>query len=324
MKILFLLISLFTTLPMQAYADDTPQKSSLESVLIYPKDQDKDTINYFKINWIPGAKEELGFKLKNNSQSAVTYSIHVNKALTNMNGIIEYYSEDFRPLEDVDLKELNFPSEITLNPNEETEIRGTLTLPNKDLNGFKMAGLVIQEKPSGTSNEGVSMQTVSKAFPIVFKGNIKGIPKHKISFSRFQFKRIGSKVYSINLPFENGNTNWISDVEAVVSIKDQDGNEVLRDERTIQITPNSEINYSPTFNEAFEAGTYDVTLTLTTDTAKWIESQEVTIDKDQEKEMEENQVTTIKEDNSTLITFLFIALIASVFSFLFVYFKNKK
>lgn len=320
--LLYFLLSLsfFAISAKPIYADEKEKSRDLDVELIFSNNQDTKTTSYFKINWVPGSTEEIGLNLTNNTNEEKSFKIKVNKAETNMNGGISYdYSNDETTpkLTNPDIDgQLSLPKKITLKPNERKTIKGSFSIPNNDFQGFKLAGLVISEDKEKNRQQGTMSQTMGYAFPIVLKGNLEGRPNHKISFGEFGFKKIGSKQYSIETPFSNENYNWIPEVNAKVTIETKDNELLFENEKIIEMTPETTVNYSPIFNDEFSSGDYKVTLTLKSGTGEWSDTQIVNVSKAQEKEMKENKNTIIVKDNSKII--IIISVVISIILIAFI------
>ena len=88
--LMMLLCLFFTVTPKKVFA--TPEATYSVSP-IFSEHQTADITNFFDISWTPGAVDTFGLKVTNNSDQEQTYQIAFNKAVTNVNGIIDYSNE---------------------------------------------------------------------------------------------------------------------------------------------------------------------------------------------------------------------------------------
>ena len=52
--------------------------------------QTKGVTNFFDIRWTPKETDEIGLRITNKDNKEQTYTIEINKAETNRNGIVDY------------------------------------------------------------------------------------------------------------------------------------------------------------------------------------------------------------------------------------------
>lgn len=288
---LFILGGLVMTTTVNADEKEQTQPNQTYQVIpITPKNQDKDVVAYFRYPWKPGETEELGVRIKNNTDKVKSFKIMTTKAITNRNGLAIYDSTAQNDAEGIQFPKLvEFPEKVEVQPNSEVEIKKSYVTPDENIEGLIMGGIYIIEDSNDSEKDaksGTITQKVAFALP-VFIYNPETYNKNDLDlkFEKFSFEKIGSGLFSIKTPFKNVTPYYISKGTLSVKVVNDKGETVIDDEKEITVTPTSKIDLGTEFKKELPAGDYKVTFSLKHKDKEWTETQTVKIDKEKEKEI---------------------------------------
>lgn len=311
---------------LTAHADDSTNKTAEEQVQeqmkeatvapIVSKNQIGTSNSFYYMKWTPGGEDTIGVKISNNTDKDKVYEIKQNKAMTNSNGVMVYDMPDMNKtgLEPRIGDMLDLPKEVTVKAHSSEQLMTTIKYENKDLVGFKIGGFVISEKTTPSKDKQFN-QKLAYALPVLIEGNAGRNPEVNFSFDKFAFKRIGAGIYSIETPFNNANANWMQKAQATITVKDESGKEVLKDEKSIDIAPEGQVSYKALFDKDLPAGTYEVTSTIKSNVGEWSDTQKVKLTKEQAKDVAETVNIGDKKKQSifdNIFFDLFLVLISGV------------
>lgn len=305
-------------------AEEAIAKGGYKTAPILSEGQDPEVTSYFKIKGHAGTTQNVGVRIINENDTEKKFSILVNKAQTNPNGVIIYDNEEGNKFGTApfagDMIEMQ--KEIVVPANSEADVMGKLTIPAEGFGGYKMAGItVIEEAPE---SEGAQFnQRLAYAYPVIIEGEGE-MPKPEVEFGKFKFERVGSGIYSVVTPFTNKNANLLNNGTGEVIVKDSKGEKVLEIKNQISVAPDGEVQFSPLFHESLKAGEYEVTATIAHGANKWTDTQKVKITDEQAKDIKDTMNIGVK--NPWWKNPLYLAIIALIVLLVayIVYNENKK
>lgn len=120
-----------------------------------PSNQLDRSVSYFDILLGKGQSQVLNIDLRNDTKQAVTVSVEVASATTNLNGVVEYSPNEIKPAASLTYnlaKQVTFPKEVTIAPDSTTQLPITVTMPDQEFNGVIAGGITLKEKKTGTTN----------------------------------------------------------------------------------------------------------------------------------------------------------------------------
>ncbi|EQA3584205.1 WxL protein peptidoglycan domain-containing protein [Enterococcus faecalis] len=251
------------------YADDKLSSYSVSPQ--YSTHQSKDVENFFDIKWTPSSKENFFVKITNNTDKEQTYKIEVNKARTNKNGIIDY-SDNAPEANDAKYKlteMIDIFKEVKVPANSSENVSGSLTFPKEDFNGLLMAGIHVSEKKTEDSESNVS-NSVAYNIPFVVRGNIDQRPKPILDLAQVKVEQFSSDTYSLDALLENKGPNLMKEVKFNSEIKAESGKSILKEDRQLDITPETLFAYPIKLPTTIKPGKYTLTLEVEHNkTNKW-------------------------------------------------------
>ncbi|CAJ1192675.1 hypothetical protein CCLMGIMDO_CCLMGIMDO_01434 [Companilactobacillus crustorum] len=105
-------------------------------------------VGYYDLRVTPGQIETIKFKINNNDTKDHTYKISVNRATTDVNGVIVYNKHNEKP--DRDLKYnienlVTYPKEVSVDAKATKEVSMIIKIPQQKFEGELLGGILIEE-----------------------------------------------------------------------------------------------------------------------------------------------------------------------------------
>lgn len=259
--------------------------------------QTKGVTNFFDIRWTPKKTDVIGLRITNKDNKEQTYTIEINKAETNRNGIVDYSNKKAEK-ENAKLKikdVLKIEKTIKVPANSEKTVKGEVLFPSENFNGIFLAGIHVSKKAEEDKSKGVS-NTVAYNIPLVLRGNIDKRPEPKIDLTKVNIEKFTSKQYSVYATLNNSGPNLLKDVKFKATIENDKGEVVETQESAIDITPETEFIYPIKLTSKYKAGDYTLKLHLLHNKDdKWDFSKKFTItDEDTKNIKAVTETDTIK------------------------------
>lgn len=269
---------------------DAEEKTSSYSVSpLFSEHQSEGVGNFFDIKWTPSTKDVFSIKITNNTNKEQMYNVEVNKARTNKNGIVDY-SDNTTEEKTVPYpltKMINLSKEVKVPANSSENVTGSIVFPKEDFNGILMAGIHISEKKTEDSQSNVS-NSVAYNIPFVVRGNNDKRPVPILDLTQVKVEKFSSETYSLDALLENKGPNLMKDVKFISEIKDESGKSILKEERQLDITPETSFAYPIKLPATIKAGKYTLTLNVKhNDINKWKFSGNFEITKQDMKKIKE-------------------------------------
>lgn len=153
-KFLTILLTFLASLLLTFTFTGNTVKAATQSAINYsisselPQNQISKKIGYYDLKVTPGQKETIKFKINNNDTNNHTYKVSVNRAETDVNGVIDYNDHGTAPDSDLQYnieKLVRYPKEVAVNANSSKEVAIDLTAPKGDFSGELLGGIFVQE-----------------------------------------------------------------------------------------------------------------------------------------------------------------------------------
>lgn len=311
--ILFLLtLSIFSV--SSVYAEEKISSYSVSP--LFSEHQSEGIENFFDIKWTPSSKDEFSIKITNNTDKEQTYKVEVNKARTNKNGIVDYSdstTED-KAVQYKLTKMIDLSKEVKVPANSSKNVIGSIVFPEVDFNGILMAGIHVSENKMENSQSNVS-NSVAYNIPFVVRGNIEKRPNPTLDLTKIIVEKFSSDTYSLDAFIENKGPNLMKEVKISSEINDESGKNILKDDRELDITPETSFVYPVKLPSTFKAGKYTLTLNVKhNDTNKWEFSKDFEITKQEVKKFKKASPGKISKwiKYGSILTIILILLIGSL------------
>lgn len=295
--------------------------------------QDKEK-SYFDLKLEPAQEQDLTVVLKNSTDKSVLVETSINRATTNLNGVVEYgkidEKKDTSLLYDInELVKVTEP-ELEIPPNGEKKLTLKVKAPKDSFDGIIAGGLTFKEKiKESTDNEKNSNGLAIKneyAFVVgfVLHGENENI-QPDLELTNVKEGQVNVRNV-INATFQNPQPMYLNNLTIDAKITKENSKEVLyaAKQTDMQMAPNSNFSFPiPLKGEALKAGNYIVTVVASSSNDKWRFTKKFTITKENAKKLNIKDVS-IEKDNTWIFIVLFVFLFLIIIALLVLVLINRK
>lgn len=325
------MVSFLSVFPLTGLADD--ESMNFYVTPEFPDSQVEGSGSYFDLNAPAGAVETLSLKLQNAIDEPVTVAIIPHTAYTNVNGAVEYGKDaeeaDTSLVHSLD-ELIETPEPIELAGKETKTVEITLNMPEETFEGFLAGGLrltqvkedVEEETPEG---EGLAIKNeFAYVVGVVVSNSRNSVQPDLDLLDVFPDQLNYRNVISATL--QNFTPTFVNRLEVEASVQRKGEDEVLYEakQEQMQMAPNSHFNFPISLNgDRFRSGEYVLNLTARSGEEEWSWTEEFTIEADQARSLNREDVTIDSSPNWLLIGgIVFILCLLAVIAYLVV--QNKK
>lgn len=151
------------TSPIIAHAENEPKVSFKQLVgvrvkPIIPTNQVDSTIPYFYLREKVNSSDTVQLKLINDSNEAKEFSVNLNNASTNRNGLIVYetdkYDKEYLKNPITNLAKVD-ETDVTIPANGSKLVNIKINTPSEEFKGISVGGIVVKEKTKKNKTEGM-------------------------------------------------------------------------------------------------------------------------------------------------------------------------
>lgn len=267
-----------TALPA-ADAAETPEPLESPfrfSVLpILPDNQEEDVTAYFSLNITPGQPQTLQVEVTNLGYEPITVSLDVARAMTNENGLIQYASNDSPDDESLQADISTFVSfedtKLSLEAQETRTISILIDTPEAAFDGTLLGGLVFvrdqNEAEQGSSDGMVLGSLYSYVVPLRLRST--GASSGTIE-PAFALQGVSTNLQTVFghrtiLSIRNPQPLIVKPITlayALYAAGDEETPVATHANDSIEMAPNTIMNYSIPQEETLEPGTYTARVTI--------------------------------------------------------------
>ncbi len=304
-KLAKLMITIALFLPL---LEITAQASELNfSVIpIIPETQFNKNKSYFDLKLGAGQIQDLEVTLKNSTDKSISVETTLNRATTNLNGVVEYGktntekdSSMVNNIEDyVQIRE----QEVLLNPNEERTIKLKVTAPKEEFEGVMVGGLTFKEKIGAMEKEKKNdTLTIENEYAyvvgVVLHGNLD-VAKPQLALNEVEASQVNARNV-INANLQNKTSTYINKMEINAKITKKGSKNLLYsvEKKDMQMAPNSNFNFPISLQgKRLEQGIYTLEMEVTSLTETWEFRKDFAITKEAADKYNKMDVSIEKED----------------------------
>ncbi|BBM16337.1 DUF916 and DUF3324 domain-containing protein [Enterococcus mundtii] len=256
---------------------------------------------YFHLTLAPDAIEKLTLKLQNANAEAKKIKITPHTAYTNVMGVVEYGqdAEKADPTLKYSLDELiEQPEIIELAGNETKTVTLDLKMPKEAFEGFLAGGLRIEEVKEDTTEEtsdgeGVAIQNeFAYIIGVVVSNKQDAVQPDLDLLDVFADQLNYRNVISANL--QNFTPTFVNRLEVEATVQKVGEEEILyqASQEQMQMAPNSNFNFPISLEgDRFRSGEYLLKLKATSGEEEWQWERTFTIDADEARALNQQDVT---------------------------------
>ncbi|MGM0294547.1 DUF916 and DUF3324 domain-containing protein [Enterococcus sp. AZ062] len=329
---LWLLVVLFFFLPVSAQAEETTLNTHVTP--LFPESQVDESKGYYELLLAPDQKETLQVKVGNSSSEPINVQVTPHTAYTNTLGNVEYGkdAEEADPTLIHSLDELMTPSEvITLAGNETKVIEIPLQMPKDAFEGYLAGGLRItevkeEEESEAPEGEGVAIKNeFAHVVGVVVSNSRDSVQPELELLDVFADQLNYRNVISATL--QNFTPTFVNQLAVEATVKRAGENDVLykAEKEMMQMAPNSNFNFPISLEgDRFRSGNYVLELTAKSGDNEWSWTREFTIDADDARKLNREDVMIDNSPNWWMIGTISLLILLVIILLYFVLKKRKQ
>lgn len=286
--------------PFSVQAEETTL--NIYATPIFPDSQVDEGKGYYDLNLAPNQKETLRLEIGNTSAEPIRIQVTPHTAYTNVLGNVEYgkNAQEADPTLVHSLADLMESSEvIELAGNETKTVEIPLQMPEEAFEGFLAGGLRIAEQKEETAEtdeaegEGVAIKNeFAYVVGVVVSNNRDSVQPELELLDVFADQLNYRNVVSATL--QNFTPTFVNQLAVEATVKRVGENEVLykSEKEMMQMAPNSNFNFPISLEgDRFRSGNYVLELTATSGENEWSWTREFTIEADEARKLNREDVT---------------------------------
>lgn len=331
-------ILLFSLLFM-VLSNGVSQASELNfSVLpVIPENQQDKDKTYFDIKLAPLEQQELKVRLKNDTDKEVIVETTLNRARTNLNGVVEYGKTND---ENDDLVVYNLEDyvditdkETAIPANGEKELTLKVISPNEAFDGILVGGLTFKEKSADSKKEKPTGQGLAIKNEYAY---VVGLVMHGtdtpveslVNLLKVEAAQVNARNV-INATLQNPKPDYLNQMKVDAKITKKGSKNVLYTSKSedMQMAPNSNFSYPIALSgQPLKAGKYTMSMRVDSGENHWEFTKDFEIKKEIADKYNAQDVSIEKSYTwiYMIVGFMFILLIGIIFLLLHKQKKTKK
>ncbi len=326
---LWLLAVLFFFFPLSAQAEETALNTHVTP--LFPESQVDESKGYYELLLAPGQKETLQLKVGNSSSEPINVQVTPHTAYTNTLGNVEY-GKDAKAADPTlihSLDDLMTPSEVITLEGKETKIIDIpLQMPKDAFEGYLAGGLRIteikdEEESDAPEGEGVAIKNeFAHVIGVVVSNTSDSVQPELELLDVFADQLNYRNVISATL--QNFTPAFVNRLEVEATVKRAGESDVLYEasKEMMQMAPNSNFNFPISLEgDRFRSGNYVLELTAKSGDNEWSWTREFTIDADDARKLNREDVMIDNSPNWWMIGTISLLILLVV---ILLYFASKK
>lgn len=297
-------------------------------VPVLPENQNTNVPSYFDLYVIPKQKQYLQIKITNNSSENTKYSIYVNTATTNQNGILDYSLSDFD--KDKSMK-VSVRDCINLEDNQvevpaksSQDVSFKLSIPEFPFEGVALGGITVEPIVNENEEKGVNnVFTRTLAIQLTeSKANIS--PKLEgggVTISQENLRN------NVKFGLRNISPVIVQKVKADITITKQGSQTpiVKETKERLSFAPNSKFSIMTRWEKKFEPGNYTYHMNLKDGAGNSWEFEKIfKINNDDAKKLNAKSVDEEKKSIWQYVLFTLILVLGNISMIYLIVNKSKK
>ncbi|HCO71575.1 MAG TPA: cell surface protein [Enterococcus sp.] len=314
---LWFLAVLFFFFPHLAQAEETALNTHVTP--LFPESQVDESKGYYELLLAPSQKETLQLKVGNSSSEPINVQVTPHTAYTNTLGNVEYGKDakEADPTLVHSLDELMTPSEVITLAGKETKVIDIpLQMPKDAFEGYLAGGLRIAEikeaeESEAPEGEGVAIKNeFAHVIGVVVSNTRDSVQPELELLDVFADQLNYRNVISATL--QNFTPTFVNQLAVEATVKRAGENDVLYEasKEMMQMAPNSNFNFPISLEgDRFRSGNYVLELTAKSGDNEWSWTREFTIDADDARKLNREDVMIDNSPNWWMIGALILLIL---------------
>ncbi|WP_057880760.1 DUF916 and DUF3324 domain-containing protein [Companilactobacillus kimchiensis] len=297
-------------------------------------------ISYYDLKVTPGQKETIKFKINNDDINNHTYKVLVNRATTDVNGVIDYNLHNIAPdsdLQDNIEKLATYPQTVAVDARSSKEVAIDLTAPKSEFTGELLGGIFVEENDQVANDsklpKGVSLKNkYNYVLGLQLQQNTATIKPDLKLVKAFQAVKSGQVYVDAEMDNDVPTIEKNVTVDAKVTPKDSPKIILKADKAKMSMAPNSDFDYpvdvnsvtGANKNKRLKPGTYTMDLSVKANNNKnsWNLKRNFTVTSEQNAKL--NKTVPNRSKDIWIILGSIAILIVIAGSVILIYRKNKR
>lgn len=280
---------------------------------ILPENQKTEGVSYFEFELQPDEEKRIEIEIVNGTSKEQTYSVEINTATTNMNGVIDYTKRDVDDTIPISIGDIaSVEPEIKVPAGGTIKVPIYLKMPDTTFDGILLGGISVAE----VEGEEESQQQVTNRFSysiaiVLSQGEIE-VPINLDLIDAFP-EQLNRRTV-ISGAIQNSASTIVNEltVDARIYREHQDKPLFHRNATGLRMAPNSTFNFGvETENQALRPGNYRMSVLATSGEQEWEWSKDFEITATQAKKLNDSAVE-LEVDHTALYLWIAIGLIGTL------------
>ncbi|MDB1696154.1 DUF916 and DUF3324 domain-containing protein [Enterococcus casseliflavus] len=306
---LWLLAVLFFFFPLSVQAEETALNTHVTP--LFPESQVDESKGYYELLLAPGQKETLQLKVGNSNSEPIKVQVTPHTAYTNTLGNVEYGKDakEADPTLVHSLDELMTPSEVITLAGKETKVIDIpLQMPTDAFEGYLAGGLRIaeikdEEESETPEGEGVAIKNEFAHVVGVVVSNTRDSVQPELELLDVFADQLNYRNV-ISATLQNFIPTFVNQLAVEATVKRAGESDVLYEasKEMMQMAPNSNFNFPISLEgDRFRSGNYVLELTAVSGDNEWSWTREFTIDADDARKLNREDVMIDNSPNWWMI-----------------------
>lgn len=306
---LWLLAVLFFFFPLSVQAEETTLNTHVTP--LFPESQVDESKGYYELLLAPGQKETLQLKVGNSNSEPIKVQVTPHTAYTNTLGNVEYGKDakEADPTLVHSLDELMTPSEVITLAGKETKVIDIpLQMPTDAFEGYLAGGLRIaeikdEEESETPEGEGVAIKNEFAHVVGVVVSNTRDSVQPELELLDVFADQLNYRNV-ISATLQNFIPTFVNQLAVEATVKRAGESDVLYEasKEMMQMAPNSNFNFPISLEgDRFRSGNYVLELTAVSGDNEWSWTREFTIDADDARKLNREDVMIDNSPNWWMI-----------------------
>jgi len=306
---LWLLAVLFFFFPLSVQAEETALNTHVTP--LFPESQVDESKGYYELLLAPGQKETLQLKVGNSNSEPIKVQVTPHTAYTNTLGNVEYGKDakEADPTLVHSLDELMTPSEVITLAGKETKVIDIpVQMPTDAFEGYLAGGLRIaeikdEEESETPEGEGVAIKNEFAHVVGVVVSNTRDSVQPELELLDVFADQLNYRNV-ISATLQNFIPTFVNQLAVEATVKRAGESDVLYEasKEMMQMAPNSNFNFPISLEgDRFRSGNYVLELTAVSGDNEWSWTREFTIDADDARKLNREDVMIDNSPNWWMI-----------------------
>lgn len=289
-KYLTIILTLIASVLLAFTFDNKPVDAATPNGVNYsispelPSNQISKNIGYYDLKVTPGQKETIKFKINNSDSKNHTYKVSVNRAATDINGVIDYNDHGIAPDSDLQYnieKLVTYPKEVSVSANSSKDVSIELTAPKGNFSGELLGGIFVQENNQINNNQklpkGVTLRNqYNYVLGLQLQQNTDPV-KPDLKFVKV-FETDNNGQVSVDAEMDNDVPTLEKKVSVDAKVTPQNSSKIIlkSNKKAMSMAPNSDFYYpvnvntvtGPSKNKRLKPGKYTMYLSVKANNGK--------------------------------------------------------